>query len=85
MMIFVVVVVVVVDLDRVEAGIAGWFDGVARLHRRRGGGQTYVALEGALENELLSHTECFVDRKADQQRVSRTERFGWGWAEVGCG
>lgn len=38
-----------------------------------------MALEGALENELLSHTECFVDRKTDQQRrVGLKIRMGVG-------
>lgn len=46
-------------------------------------GRTYVALEGALENELLSHTECFVDRKTDQQRrVGLKIRMGVGGTSV---
>lgn len=59
-----------------------------RTEERRG--ETYVALEGALENKLLSHTECFVDRKTDQQRrVGLKIRMGvggrWVWLRSSIG
>lgn len=49
-----------------------------------------MALEGTLENELLSHTECFVDRKTDQQRrVGLKIRMGvggsWVWMRSSIG
>lgn len=38
-----------------------------------------MALELALENQLLSHTEVFVDEKRDQQRAVLEVGLGVGW------
>lgn len=39
-----------------------------RKHRGGGFGSTYVALEGALENKLLSHIEFFVEMGSTKRR-----------------
>lgn len=54
-------------------GVAHEGEAIGKKHRRRGQWKTYVALKGALENELLSHVA----------RLSVGSRFEIGFGRGG--